>query len=161
MKLKIIFLKGAVVLSGIIVSALILFFLSAVFSDAAAGSAKMAYVLYGISTIMSLTLIPFIAVLYQVFKLLNYAGSENIFSNLAVECLNKINRYAYIISIMYAFMMPLVFIVAEVDDAPGAILYGMILVLTPVGVAFLSDLFKKLLKQVIDMQIKISGKNLN
>ena len=147
MKLKIIFLKGAVVFFGIIVSAFILFFLSAVFNDAAAGSTKMAYVLYGISTIMSLTLIPFIAVLYQVFKLLNYADSDNIFSNTAVKSLNKIKKYAYIISIMYALMMPLVFIVAEVDDAPGAILYGMILVLAPIFIAFSSDVLQKSVKK--------------
>jgi hypothetical protein len=146
MKLKILFLKTAVIFFGIIVSVLLLFFLSAVFSDAAAGSAKMAYVLYGISTIMSLTLIPFIAVLYQAFKLLNYADSENIFSDSAVESLNKIKKYSYIISIMYFLMMPLVFIVAEVDDAPGAILYGVIMVLAPVVIAFSADLLQELLK---------------
>lgn len=92
MKLKIIFLKADVIFLKVMVSALILFFLSAVFNDAAAGSTKMAYVLYGISTIMALTLIPFAAVLYQVVKLLNYVDSENIFSNLAAEILNKIRK---------------------------------------------------------------------
>lgn len=149
MKLKIIFLKTAVIFFGVMVSAFILFFLSAVFNDAAAGGTKMAYVLYGISTIMALSLIPFTAVLYQVFKLLSYVDSENIFSNLAEESLNKIKKYAYIISIMYAFMMPLVFIVAEVDDAPGAVLYGMILVLAPIVIAFSADVLQEILKRGI------------
>ena len=147
MKLKIYFLKAAVIFFWIIVFVLLLFFLSAVFNDAATGSTKMAYVLYGISIIMSLTLIPFTAVLYQFFKLLNYADSKNVFSNSAVESLNKIKRYGYIMSILYALMMPLVFIVAEVDDAPGAILYGMIMVLAPVVLAFSADLLQKLLKK--------------
>lgn len=147
MKLKIIFLKVAIIFFGVMVSVLILFFLSAVFNDAAVGSTKMAYVLYGISTIMALSLIPFTAVLYQVFKLLSYVESENIFSNLAEVSLNKIRKYAYIISIMYAFMMPLVFIVAEVDDAPGAILYGMILVLAPIVMAFSADVLQQVLNK--------------
>ncbi|TDO91258.1 DUF2975 family protein [Halanaerobium saccharolyticum] len=147
MKLKIIFLKAAVVFTGIIVSILLLFFLAAVFSDGGAGSTKMAYVLYGIATIMTLSLIPFIAVLYQMFKLLSYVDSENVFSNSAGESLIKIKKYAYIISIMYALMMPLVFIVAEVDDAPGAILYGMILVLAPLVIAFSADVLQKLLRK--------------
>lgn len=50
---------------------------------------------------------------------------------------------------MYAFMMPLVFIVAEVDDAPGAVLYGMILVLAPIVIAFSADLLQNILKKGI------------
>ena len=158
MKLKIIFLKTAIIIFGVIVSALILFFLSAVLNDAAAGSTKMAYVLYAISTIITLALIPFSAILFQLFKLLNYADSDNIFSKRSLKSLTKIKKYAYIISVMFALMMPFVFIVAEVDDAPGAILYGMILVLAPVVIAFSADLLKKLLKKVIDMQVEIIEK---
>lgn len=62
---------------------------------------------------------------------------------------------------MYALMMPLVFIVAEVDDAPGAILYGMILVLAPIVIAFSADLLHNILKKATDMQLKISGENIN
>ncbi len=46
-------------------------------------------------------------------------------------------------------MMPLVFIVAEVDDAPGAVLYGMILVLAPIVIAFSADLLQNILKKGI------------
>ena len=48
MKIKALFLKAAVILIGILVTALLIFVLPLIADDAAASSLKMSYVLYAI-----------------------------------------------------------------------------------------------------------------
>jgi hypothetical protein len=149
MEKKIIFLKAALICIGLLVLALCIFFLPLIAKDAANSSLKMAYVLYGILTVMYISVIPFFAGLYQSYKLLNYIKSDQVFTNLSIKALDKIKKYAYIISIMYLSAMPLIYIVAEVDDAPGAILFGMIFVLAPLVTAVFADVLKNIWEKAI------------
>ncbi len=48
--------------------------------------------------------------------------------------------------------MPLFYIVAEIDDAPGVILVGMIFVFAPLTVTVFAAILKKLLKNAIDLK---------
>jgi hypothetical protein len=149
MEKKIIFLKAALICIGLLVLALCIFFLPLIAKDATDSSLKMAYVLYGILTVMYISVIPFFAGLYQSYKLLNYIKSDQVFTNLSIKALDKIKKYAYIISIMYLSAMPLIYIVAEVDDAPGAILFGMIFVLAPLVTAVFADVLKNIWEKAI------------
>lgn len=152
MKRETILLKLAVILMGIPVLALCIFLLPVIGKDAAAGSLKMAYVLYGILIVMYITLIPFFIALYQAFRLLNYIDKNKAFSELSVKALKNIKNCATTISILYVASMPLFYIVGEVDDAPGVILIGMIFVFAPMVIAVFAATLQKLLKNAIDIK---------
>ena len=145
-------LKIAVVMLGIPVAALSVLLLPWIARDAAQSSIRMAYVIYGILILMYISVVPFFAALYQGFRLLGYIDSNKAFSELSLKSIQKIRSCAAAISIIYLFAMPLFYIVAEIDDAPGVILVGMIFVFAPLTVAVFAAILKKLLKNAIDLK---------
>ena len=145
-------LKIAVIMLGIPVAALSVLLLPWIARDAAQSSIRMAYVIYGILILMYISLVPFFAALYQGFRLLGYIDSNKAFSELSLKSIQKIRSCAAAISIIYLFAMPLFYIVAEIDDAPGVILVGMIFVFAPLTVAVFAAILKKLLKNAIDLK---------
>lgn len=145
-------LKIAVIMLGIPVVALSVLLLPWIARDAAQSSIRMAYVIYGILILMYISVVPFFAALYQGFRLLGYIDSNKAFSELSLKSIQKIRSCAAAISIIYLFAMPLFYIVAEIDDAPGVILVGMIFVFAPLTVAVFAAILKKLLKNAIDLK---------
>lgn len=145
-------LKIAVVMLGIPVAALSVLLLPWIARDAAQSSIRMAYVIYGILILMYISVVPFFAALYQGFRLLGYIDSNKAFSELSLKSIQKIRSCAAAISIIYLFAMPLFYIVAEIDDAPGVILVGMIFVFAPLTVTVFAAILKKLLKNAIDLK---------
>ena len=145
-------LKIAVIMLGIHVAALSVLLLPWIARDAAQSSIRMAYVIYGILILMYISVVPFFAALYQGFRLLGYIDSNKAFSELSLKSIQKIRSCAAAISIIYLFAMPLFYIVAEIDDAPGVILVGMIFVFAPLTVTVFAAILKKLLKNAIDLK---------
>ena len=152
MRRETLILKIAVVMLGIPVAALSVLLLPWIARDAAQSSIRMAYVIYGILILMYISVVPFFAALYQGFRLLGYIDSNKAFSELSLNSIQKIRSCAAAISIIYLFAMPLFYIVAEIDDAPGVILVGMIFVFAPLTVAVFAAILKKLLKNAIDLK---------
>lgn len=152
MRRETMFLKIAVIMLGIPVAALSVLLLPWIARDAAQSSIRMAYVIYGILILMYISVVPFFAALYQGFRLLGYIDSNKAFSELSLKSIQKIRSCAAAISIIYLFAMPLFYIVAEIDDAPGVILVGMIFVFAPLTVAVFAAILKKLLKNAIDLK---------
>ena len=152
MRRETLILKIAVVMLGIPVAALSVLLLPWIARDAAQSSIRMAYVIYGILILMYISVVPFFAALYQGFRLLGYIDSNKAFSELSLKSIQKIRSCAAAISIIYLFAMPLFYIVAEIDDAPGVILVGMIFVFAPLTVTVFAAILKKLLKNAIDLK---------
>ncbi|MGO4890355.1 DUF2975 domain-containing protein [Anaerobacillus sp. MEB173] len=146
------FLKIAVILIGLPVLALCIFGLPWIAKDAAEGSVKMAYVLYGILIIMYVSALPFYGALYQAFKLLSYIDKNKAFSELSVKALKNIKNCATTISILYVVGLPLFYIVGEVDDAPGVILIGMIFIFAPMVIAVFAAVLQRLLQEAINIK---------
>lgn len=72
--------------------------------------------------------IPFYFALYQAYKLIGYIDKNKAFSELSVRVLKIIKYCATIISSLFVVGMPLFYLIAEKDDAPGIILIGMALI---------------------------------
>ena len=89
---------------------------------------------------------PFFALLFQIFKVLNYVQAEEFFSKPILNALNKIKRYGHTISFLYLLALPLFYIVGEVDDAPGVILIGMFFLFASLVLSVSTDLFQNLLE---------------
>ena len=101
---------------------------------------------------MYATVIPFYFALYQAFKLVSYIDKSNAFSKLSVRALKKIKYCAVTISILYVVGMPLFYLVAERDDAPGIIILGMLLIFASMVIAVFAAVLQRLLKDAIDIK---------
>ena len=104
----------------------------------------------GILIVMYVSVIPFFVALYQAFKLLSYIDKNQAFSDLSVKSLKKIKYCAITISGLYVVVLPFVFIFADLDDAPGLVIVGMVLFLLQWLLQslplFSKDFYKKLLQ---------------
>lgn len=149
------FLKVAVIFIGIPVLAMCLFLLPQIANEAheaADRGADIAYVVYGILMVMYVSAVPFYFALYQSFNLLSYIDKNQAFSELSVTALKKIKNCALIISGLYVVALPFVFMLAEVDDAPGLVLVGLLFVFAPLVIAIFAAVLQRLLQEAIDIK---------
>jgi hypothetical protein len=111
-----------------------------------------AHILYPIVIGMYVSVIPFFAALYQAFKLLSYIDKNLAFSELSVKALKKIKFSAITISGVYVAILPFVFLVAELDDAPGLIIIGMVPVFASMVIAVFAAVLQRLLQEAINIK---------
>jgi hypothetical protein len=149
------FLKVAVIFIGIPVLALCIFLLPQIANEAieeAKKGSELAYVVFGLLTIMYVSTIPLYFALYQALRILSYIDKNQAFSELSVRALKKIKNCAITISGLYVVALPLVYIIAEWDDAPGLVLIGMVIVGASMVIAVFAAVLQKLLKEAIDIK---------
>ena len=150
MKRETLFLRIAIFLIGLPILVLCIFLLYWLVKHPA--STDYAYMLYPIVFGMFCSAIPFFAALYQSLKLLGYIDINIAFSELSVSVLNIIKYCAITISILYAVIMPLVYLLADKEDAPGLIIIGMVPVFTSMIIAVFAAMLQKLLKNAIEIK---------
>ncbi|WLD92489.1 DUF2975 domain-containing protein [Alkalihalobacillus sp. AL-G] len=120
--------------------------------EAAEGNSEFAYVLYGIVIVMYVSAIPFFAALYQAFKLLSYIDKNKAFSDISVKALKNIKYCAITICGLYVVSLPFFYIFAQLDDAPGMILIGLILTFAPMVIAVFAAVLQRLLQEAINIK---------
>lgn len=155
------FLKIALIIMGLPVLALCIFLLPKWVSEAvevlqaSGGDSQLAYIVLGILAIMYLSAIPYYFVLYQSYKLLRYIDKNKAFSDISVVALKKIKVSALIISGLYVLALPLVFAIAEWDDAPGLVIIGAV----PAGASLVIAVFAAVLQRLLQEAIHIKSEN--
>ncbi|ETT86157.1 DUF2975 domain-containing protein [Viridibacillus sp. FSL R5-0477] len=143
------FLKVAVVLIGIPILALCIFLVPEIAKFAAELFPNITYIKYLVIIYFYLTAIPFYFALYQAFKLLIYIDKSKAFSELSIRTLKNIKFCAIIITTLYVVGMPLFYFIAEMDDAPGIIVIGMVVIFASLVIAVFAAVLEKLLKDAI------------
>ncbi len=143
------FLKLAVILIGIPVLALC-FGLPWIAVEAA--EHYPAFLLYPLLTGMYMAAVPFFVALYQALRLLSYIDKNEAFSELSIRALKKIKYCAATISILYVAVLPLFYLMAQEDDAPGFLLIGLVITFAAVVIAVFAALLQKLLKNALDIK---------
>ncbi|WP_068775016.1 DUF2975 domain-containing protein [Paenibacillus sp. FJAT-26967] len=146
------FLKIAVILMGIPVLALCIFLVPEIANFAAELYPDHHYLKYLFYMDLYATAIPFYFALYQAFKLLGYIDKNKAFSELSVRVLKNIKTCALAISGLYVIGLPLFYLLAERDDAPGIILIGMGMIFVSLVIAVFAAVLQKLLKEAIDIK---------
>ena len=144
-------LKIAVVLIGIPVIALCIFWFPSLLmktSELKPEYASFRYVLIGVY----ISAIPFLYALYQALKLLSYIDKNVAFSELSVKALKYIKYCANTISIIYVVLMPLVFQLADADDAPGLVGIPLIIIFASIVIAVFAAVLQRLLQDAIDIK---------
>lgn len=146
------FLKIAVIFIGIPVLALCIFFVPEIANFAAELYPDMAYLKYLVFIDLYASAIPFYFALYQAFKLLSYIDKNKAFSELSVRALKTIKNCAITISGLYVLGMPLFYFIADMDDAPGIILIGMVVIFASLVIAVFAAVLQRLLQEAIDIK---------
>lgn len=96
--------------------------------------------------------IPFFIALHQAMKLLAYIDQDTAFSEQSVHALRRIKHCAAAFAGVYAVGMPYTFRIAQLDDAPGLVAFGIILIGAGLVVAVFAAVLQKLLRNAIDIQ---------
>lgn len=140
------------VLIGIPILALCIFLVPKIANYSAELLPNIAYIKYLVFIYLYVTAIPFYFALYQAFKLLSYIDKNKAFSGLSVRALKNIKYCAVTISIFYAAGMPVFYLMAEIDDAPGIIVIGLVIIFASMVIAVFAAVLQKLLKEAIDIK---------
>lgn len=98
------------------------------------------------------TAIPFFVALYQAYRLLSYIDKNQAFSDLFVRDLKNIKYCAMIISSFYVVASPLLYVLAEIDDAPGFIVIGIVIAFASFVIAVFAAVLQRLLQEAINIK---------
>ncbi|HEX7724883.1 MAG TPA: DUF2975 domain-containing protein [Candidatus Paceibacterota bacterium] len=101
---------------------------------------------------MCVSIIPFFYALYQTLKLLGVIDANTAFSDVSVKGLKHIRYSAIVISLMYVLGMPYIYHAADLDDAPGVIVIGLVIILASIVIAVFAVVLQKLLSQALDIK---------
>lgn len=152
MKRETLFLKAVIFLIGIPVLALCIFLVPEIANYAAELFPDWAFMKYLVFIDLYATAIPFYFALYQALKLLSYIDKNTAFSESSVKALKNIKYCAVTISSLYVLGMPLFYLLAEADDAPGVIVIGLVIIFASAVIAVFAAVLQKLLKNAIDIK---------
>lgn len=95
------------------------------------------------------TVVPFIIGLWEAFRLLKYIDNDLIFSELFLKSLKRIKICAYIISVMYLIGNPLLFPIAQADDAPGLIIVGAVITSGVISFSLVINYIQRTLERIL------------
>lgn len=102
--------------------------------------------------ILYVAAIPYFIALYQTIKLLTYIDHSHAFSQLSVQALRNIKRCAIVISVLFIIDLPFLYRIAEVDDAPGVLLFSLIIVFASAVIAVFAAVLQKLLTNALEIK---------
>lgn len=146
------FLKLAVIMIAIPILALCVYGLPTIVKNSMLHPWELNRYLYGIIGGMYVSALPFFYALFQAMKLLGYIDKNNAFSFDSVLALNRIKWSGLSISAIYIVLMPLFYIIGELDDAPGVIVVGMVFTFAPAVVAVFAAVLQRLLKEAVEIK---------
>jgi len=111
-----------------------------------------AFLRYPFITALVLAAVFFFLTIREALKLLKNVDKNRALSKKSVRALRNIRYYAIAIGAMLMAVMPLVYFVAEKDDAPGLILFAMLFVIAPVVVGVFSGVLQCLIQSAVDIK---------
>ena len=109
-------------------------------------------ILLPILLIAGVAAVPFFYGLYQCLLLLGYIDKNTAFSEMSVKAIKNIKYCAFIISVLYAVGIPYIIYVADKDDAPGAVMLGLVFIFAPLITSVFAAVLEKLLQNAIDIK---------
>ena len=150
MKRETLFLKIVVFMIGLPIFALCIIGLPWLVNNPV--NSEYGPIIYPIVIGLYVSVIPFYIALSKAFRLLSYIDKNISFSELSVRALKHIKYCAITIDALYVAMMPFIFLLADKDDAPGAIIIGMAPIFASTVIAVFAAVLQKLLKNAIDIK---------
>jgi hypothetical protein len=152
MKRETLFLKVVIFLMAIPVLALCIYVLPLIAALAGEINPELPFLEYLFLMAIYLTAIAYFVALYQALRLLSYIDKNIAFSELSVKALKNIKYCAITISILYVMSMPVLVLMAELDDAPGLAALGAVITFGSLAIAVFAAVLQKLLQNAIDIK---------
>ncbi len=137
---------------GLIVLALCIFALPELWKGGSIEFPEVAYVFPPLVIGLYATAVLFFIGLWQTFKLLHYIDQNKAFSDLSVTALKKIKYCALTIGVLYMGGLPLLYPIAQADDAPGILLIGFVIACAPIVIAVFAAVLQMLLHNAIEIK---------
>jgi len=144
------FLRFVVIILNIIVLAIAFLGFPLVIKEVSQYYPKL--LLYPIVTGIYLTAIPFYYALTQVWKLLGLIDKNNAFSQESVNALKNIKVSAISIAGVYTILLPVLYVIAEVDDAPGVLALPLVVTFAAIVIAVFAAVLQRLLHEAVDIK---------
>lgn len=152
MKKETFLLKIALIFIGLPVLALAIYLIVMFASIGNQLNPNYAYIIYSLLVIFYLMLVPFYYAIYQAIKLLTLIDKDQSFSIESINALKWIKYSAMVILLLGSIAMPFVYLVAELDDAPGLILFAMIIPFGALIITLLAAILQKVLKNAFEIK---------
>lgn len=146
------FLKGAVIFFGILVLALCVFAVPEMWKGGSGEFPKADMAVRLIMVGIYLTTVPFFVALWQTLKLLRYIDQGKAFSTTSVQALKNIKYCASAIAILYFGGLPLLFPIADSEDAPGMVVIGLVIACAPLVIATFAAVMQRILQDAIALK---------
>lgn len=142
------FLKGVIFIIGAVVITLCITILYLIIFRGGAGE------YFPIIMVMYAAAIPFFIALFQALRLLRLIDKNTAFSELSVKALKRIKYCAISITVLYVVAMPIIFQVADKDDAPGVVAIALVIIFASIVVAAFAAVLQKVLKNAIAIKFE-------
>lgn len=148
-------LKATLVFMGLLVLAFVIFALPNLYTGALAEFPYAPNSILGIVIVLYVVAIPYFIVLVQSWKLLVLIDHNNSFSKFSVTAFKNI-KYASLVGglVLLLGFVPLLYPIAEVDDAPGLLLYGFLVACIPFVVSVFAAILQKLFQNAVDIKFE-------
>lgn len=133
---------------GLGVLTLCVFALPAIWRGGSAEFPEASGALFLIIVGLYATVGPFYIALWKILRLLNHVDRGTFFSEQSVKVMGDIKHCAVAISVLYITGLPLLYPIAEADDAPGLLLIGAAFACVPMVVAVAVSVLQRLVRGV-------------
>ena len=146
-------LKTTLVFMGLIVLALVVFALPNLYKGALAEFPYAPNAILGIVIVLYAIAAPYFFVLWQSWKLLVLIDQNIAFSKFSVTAFRNI-KFASLFGglLVLIGLVPLLYPIAEKDDAPGLLIYGFLFACIPFVVSVFAAVLEKLFQNAVDMK---------
>lgn len=151
-RLSTLFLKIAIITIVLGVTTFCIFVLPTVWREVQPNFPSYSYAVYAVLIALYAAALPFYIACYNAWKLLKYINKGDTFTTKSVKTVRNIALSAGIICAIYIFALPFFYIWGDLDDAPGLIVIGMVLVGAPMIVAVFGFLLQKLLGEATELK---------
>ena len=149
MKRETLFLKIVVVIIGLPIAAILAYL---TYDLITVPKTKEFLLFIPMVVVLYLAAIPYFIALYQTIKLLEYIDCNNAFSQFSVQALKVIKRCAITISGLFIVDLPFLFRIADIDDAPGIVLFSLIIIFASTVIAVFAAVLQRLLTNALEIK---------
>lgn len=91
-------------------------------------------------------------IVYALNKLLTLIDTNEIFSDRTLTIMNRIQKLTLSIAVVTIGLMPFFFTIAQLDDAPGLVLFGAGIVFIPFSIYILVAVLKETLSKAVSIK---------
>ncbi len=102
--------------------------------------------------VLGLTALLYLFILLKITYIIHQYEKHEIFSLQTHKHIVHASISSLLISVLYALLLPVFYIAAEIDDAPGFVLIGMYFVVLTIALALLLFIISNIIKQAIVLE---------